>query len=110
MLIVLSIGFQKDSCEIKNPLTLYRISVIIIEKMEVPIMKEAIVAYRQVSTSPEFLEMERMRSKALHNEAQALKNAALKAELKERKKWEKVKAENEKLRKQLAELQEKLDE
>ena len=80
-----------------------------IEKMEVPTMKEAIVAYRQVSTSPEFLEMERMRSKALHDEAQALKNAALKAELKERKKWEKVRTENEELRKQIAELQAKLD-
>jgi predicted transposase/invertase (TIGR01784 family) len=51
-----------------------------IEEMGVPIMKEAIVAYRHVAASPEFKEIERMRSKARHDEAQALYNAERKGE------------------------------
>jgi len=46
-----------------------------IEEMGVPIMNEAIVAYRHVAASPELREVERMRSKARHDEAQALRNA-----------------------------------
>jgi predicted transposase/invertase (TIGR01784 family) len=46
-----------------------------IESLGVPIMEEAIVAYRSVTASPEFREMERLRSKARHDEAQALRNA-----------------------------------
>jgi len=46
-----------------------------IDGMGVPIMREAIVAYRHVTASSEFREAERMRSKARHDEAQALKNA-----------------------------------
>lgn len=46
-----------------------------IEALEVPIMKQAIGAYRYVTATPEFREIERMRSKARHDEAQALKNA-----------------------------------
>jgi len=38
-------------------------------------MSEAVRAYRQVAASPEFRELERMRSKRRHDEAQALKNA-----------------------------------
>jgi len=64
-----------------------------IEGMGVSVMNEAIVAYRRVSASPEFLELERMRSKALHDEAQALRNATLKAEKKANKKWKSVVAE-----------------
>ena len=62
-----------------------------IEEMGVPVMKEAITAYRHVSASPEFQEMERMRSKALHDEAQAIRNATLKAD----KKWERVVADKD---------------
>jgi len=43
-----------------------------IEAMEVPIMAEALQAYRHVAASDEFKERERMRSKARHDEAQAL--------------------------------------
>ena len=46
-----------------------------IEKMGVPIMNEAIAAYRHVAASPELRELERMRSKARHDEAQALSDA-----------------------------------
>jgi dephospho-CoA kinase len=61
----------------------------ILKEMGAPEMKEAIDAYRHVSASPEFREVERLREKARHDEAQALQNAAHKATLKERKKWEK---------------------
>ena len=40
-------------------------------------MSEAIGAYRHVSVSPEFREIERMMSKARHDEAQALRNTKL---------------------------------
>jgi len=46
-----------------------------IEALEVPIMNQAIGAYRNITVTPEFLEMERLRSKARHDEAQALHNA-----------------------------------
>ena len=55
-----------------------------IEEMGVPIMSEAIVAYRHIAASPELREAERMRSKARHDEAQALSNARLE----ERKRWQ----------------------
>jgi predicted transposase/invertase (TIGR01784 family) len=79
----------------------------IIEKMEVPVMKEAITAYRHVSASPEFQEMERMRSKAGHDEAQALKNATLKGEKRADKKWQKVVDDKDAL---IAELRARLGE
>ena len=62
-----------------------------IEKLGVPVMNEAIGAYRHIAASPEFREIERVRSKARHDEAQALYNARLK----ERKKWEVIVADNE---------------
>ncbi|MDR2945424.1 MAG: Rpn family recombination-promoting nuclease/putative transposase [Candidatus Adiutrix sp.] len=46
-----------------------------IEALEVPIMNQTIEAYRNVAVSPEFQEMERVRSKARHDEAQALGHA-----------------------------------
>ena len=46
-----------------------------IEALEVPVMKEAIGAYRQVSATGEFREIERLRSRARHNEASALYHA-----------------------------------
>ena len=57
-----------------------------IESLEVPIMSEAVQAYRHISSSPEFRERERLRSKARHDEAQALYNA----ERREREKWQVV--------------------
>ena len=62
-----------------------------IEKMGVPIMDEAIGAYRHVAASSEFREIERMRSKARHDEAQALRNA----ELREREKWQRLIADKD---------------
>jgi len=79
-----------------------------IEALEVPIMKQAIGAYRSVTATDEFKEIERLRSRARHNEASALGHARRE----EREKWQSVvaqkDAENDKLRKQLAELQAKL--
>jgi len=46
-----------------------------IEKLGVSVMNEALQAYRHVSASDEFIVMERMRSKARHDEAQALGHA-----------------------------------
>jgi predicted transposase/invertase (TIGR01784 family) len=46
-----------------------------IEAMEVPIMKQAIGAYRSVTATDEFKEYERLRSLARHNEASALGHA-----------------------------------
>jgi hypothetical protein len=86
-----------------------------IEEMGVPIMSEAIGAYRHVAASPEFREIERVRSKARHDEAQALRNAERKSERRRDEHWQGVVAEkdaalankdieNEQLRQQLAEL------
>jgi len=57
-----------------------------IEALEVPVMKQAIEAYHSITATPEFREMERLRSKARHDEAQALK----KARMEEREKWQRV--------------------
>jgi predicted transposase/invertase (TIGR01784 family) len=46
-----------------------------IESLEVPMMKEAIGAYRSITVSPEFREAERLWTKARHDEAQALSKA-----------------------------------
>ena len=46
-----------------------------IEQLEVPEMNEAINAYRHITVTSEFREMERLRTKARHDEAQALYNA-----------------------------------
>jgi len=46
-----------------------------IEALEVPDMSQAISAYRHVSATDEFKEIERLRSRARHNEAAALRNA-----------------------------------
>ena len=55
-----------------------------IEALEVQVMKQAIGAYRHVTATNEFKELERLRSRARHNEASALG----KARRDERKKWE----------------------
>ena len=78
-----------------------------------PIINQAISAFRSVAASPEFREAERLRAKARHDEEQALENARCEAIEQERQKWQGVaaekNAENEKLRKKIAELQAKLD-
>jgi cytochrome oxidase assembly protein ShyY1 len=45
-----------------------------LEALGVPEMSEAIDAYRRITVTPEFQEAERLRSKARHDEAQALFN------------------------------------
>jgi hypothetical protein len=72
-----------------------------IEALEVPIMKQAIGAYRSVAATDEFKELERMRSLARHNEAAALGHARRE----ERAKWQRVVADKDAL---IAELQKKL--
>ena len=48
-----------------------------IEALEVPIMEQAIGAYRSITAASEFREMERLYKKARHDEAQALHHARL---------------------------------
>ena len=76
-----------------------------IKALKEPVMEQAINAYEKITVTPEFQEMERLRSRARHNEAAAIYNA----EQKEREKWQGVvadkDAENEKLRLRIAELQ-----
>jgi predicted transposase/invertase (TIGR01784 family) len=68
-----------------------------IEALEVPIMEQAIGAFRSITATPEFREMERLRSKARHDEAQALYNARLEGALEGAResdeKWRNVVAE-----------------
>jgi len=84
-----------------------------IEEMEVSVMTQAIGAYRQVSATDEFKELERLRSRAHHNEASALGHARSEGYREAEEKWQEVVAdkdeENENLRKQLAELQAQLN-
>ena len=51
-----------------------------------PVMEKAIEAYREVTATDEFREIERLRSRARHNEASALGHARRE----ERKKWQGV--------------------
>jgi predicted transposase/invertase (TIGR01784 family) len=62
-----------------------------IEKLEVPIMKQAIGAYRNITATDEFKEAERLRSLARHNEASALGHARRE----ERAKWESIVADKD---------------
>lgn len=48
-----------------------------IREMEVPVMSQAINAYYTITASSEFREKERLRAKARHDEAQALRNARM---------------------------------
>ena len=71
-----------------------------IEALGVPIMNQAIEAYRSVAASPEFREMERMRSKARHDEAQAIENAEKRGEKRgadnSDRKWKPIVAQRDK--------------
>ena len=58
-------------------------------------MSEAVVAFRHVAASDEFREIERMRSKARHDEAQALKNAEMRGEERADAKWQDVVADKD---------------
>ena len=51
-----------------------------LDRMEGSVMNEAISAYRTITASPEYREMERLREKAKHDEAQALRAAELRGE------------------------------
>jgi predicted transposase/invertase (TIGR01784 family) len=66
-----------------------------IESLEVPVMQEAIRAYRSITVTPKFLEAERLRSIARHDEAQALFHAEQIGEKREREKWQGVVAEKD---------------
>jgi predicted transposase/invertase (TIGR01784 family) len=66
-----------------------------IEALGVPIMNQAINAYHSVVVSPEFKEYERLRAKARHDEAQALRHAERPGEQTEREKWQGVVAEKD---------------
>ena len=86
-----------------------------IEGMGVDEISEVVTAYRTLSKSPEFREMERLREKAEFDEASALRHArdegTLQGEKRANKKWQAVvadkDAELEALRRQLTELQNK---
>jgi hypothetical protein len=66
-------------------------------------MEEAIGAYRQLTATDEFKELERLRERARHNEAAALRHARnqgklegqLEGEQQEREKWQSVLAEKD---------------
>ena len=63
--------------------------------MGVPVMSQAIEAYRHVSASEQFKEIERLRSLARHNEASALGHAERQGAEREREKWQGVVADND---------------
>ena len=74
-----------------------------IEKLEVPIMNQAINAYYNITAESEFKESVRLWEKAAHDEASTLRHA----QEEEREKWQAVVAENkaeiEQLRLRIAE-------
>ena len=95
-----------------------------IKALEEPTMEQAIAAYQRISVSPEFRELERLRSMARHDEASALGEAREQERAIADAEWQSVvdgivadkdaeianqAAENEKLRLQIAELQAKVD-
>ncbi|GHV45935.1 hypothetical protein FACS1894204_06530 [Synergistales bacterium] len=60
-----------------------------------PIMEEAIGAYRGITATDEFKEIERLRTLARHNEASALGHARREATAKANAKWQAVVADKE---------------
>jgi hypothetical protein len=66
-----------------------------LEALEVPIVTQAIEAYREVVVSPEFRELERLRADARHNEASALANAERKGYRKAERKLHGIVAEKD---------------
>jgi predicted transposase/invertase (TIGR01784 family) len=61
-----------------------------IEALGVPVMSQAIEAYRNITVTEEFRTLERMRADARRNEASALYNARLEGQREESEKWRKV--------------------
>jgi hypothetical protein len=78
-----------------------------LEALEVPVMMQAIGAYREVTVSPEFRELERLRADARHNEASALANAERIGYREADEKWQGVVADKDAL---IAELRARLGE
>ena len=77
------------------------------EALGVPIMSEAIVAYRSVTADEKFKELERLRSRARHNEASALGHARREGFREADEKWQGVVAEKDaQIAKLLAQLAE----
>ena len=66
-----------------------------IRALEVPVMEQAINAYEKVSASPEFKELERLRSLTRHNEATAIYYAEERGRDEEREKWQGVVADKD---------------
>ena len=66
-----------------------------IEALEVPIMSQAIVAYRSVTADEKFKELERLRSRARHNEASALGHARRMGYREADEKWQGVVADKD---------------
>ncbi|MDR1001469.1 MAG: Rpn family recombination-promoting nuclease/putative transposase [Clostridiales bacterium] len=66
-----------------------------IEELEVPVMRQAIGAYRIITATPEFRERARLHEKARHDEAQALEHATEVATEVERAKWQGVVADKD---------------
>ena len=70
-----------------------------IEALEVPIMSQAILAYRSVTADEKFKELERLRARARHNEASALGHARREGikigSAAEREKWQNVVADKD---------------
>ena len=60
-------------------------------KVWVSVMEQAVKEYRRITTTEEFREIERLRSRARHNEASAVRHA----KEEEREKWQGVVAEKE---------------
>jgi predicted transposase/invertase (TIGR01784 family) len=68
------------------------------------IMSQAIEAYHGITATEEFKYLEYLRSKARHDEAQAIWNAEMRGAEAEREKWQSIAEENERLRRENAEL------
>jgi predicted transposase/invertase (TIGR01784 family) len=66
-----------------------------LENLGVTVMNQAIGAYRSITATPEFRELERLRSKARHDEAQALHHAAKVAVAENDEKWQGVVADKD---------------
>ena len=63
-------------------------------------MSQAIEAYRGITATEEFKYLEHLRSKARHDEAQAIWNAERRGADAEREKWQSVATENERVSKE----------
>jgi hypothetical protein len=66
-----------------------------LEELEVPVMEQAIDAYRSITATDEFKEVARLRSLARHNEASALANARRQATERADAKWQGVVADKD---------------